>query len=593
MRLPRSSPARSLGLFGLALVAAGLALGFAFAGSPTTIANGVRIDGVDVGGMDAGAAEALLEKRSAARAGRAVVFVGAGARIRIAPETLGVEPDWRAAVDAARRQGSGFGPLRGFRRIDVEVFGADVAPPVSVLRGALGYELQLIAKKVDRAQREAALVRHGTRISIVPGRAGVALDTKAAAATIVRALASLDPPAGRVQLPLRRIAPELRTAALASAARRARLVLSAPVRLRLGATSWRLSRARLATLLELPSGGETAIRIGGTAAEHWFLRFGARVERPARDASFASHGDRVSVVPARAGLSLDPARTADAILAAALRTQNRVAQVAVETTAPTLTTAAARRMGITGVVGAYTTDYTGIPNRIHNVQLVAHLVDDKLIAPGAVFSFNQTTGARTAAKGFREAPVIIDGEVTTGLGGGVCQVSTTVFNAAFEAGLPILRRTNHALYISHYPQGRDATVDYPDLDLQFRNDTGHWLFLHTAVGATSLTVTLYGTPTGRRVVATTTPLVSHGAPPVKKTVDPTLKPGEKVVDDPGVPAMTTSVTREVYDASGGLLDTSVWYSSYVASPKLVRVGPPKAKPKKKAAAPATTTTRQP
>ncbi len=78
--------------------------------------------------------------------------------------------------------------------------------------------------------------------------------------------------------------------------------------------------------------------------------------------------------------------------------------------------------------------------------------------------------------------MIINGELQTGLGGGVCQVSTTVFNAAYEAGLPITARTNHALYISHYPLGRDATVNYPDIDLKFVNDTGHWLLLRTFVG---------------------------------------------------------------------------------------------------------------
>ncbi|MGH3630885.1 MAG: VanW family protein, partial [Sciscionella sp.] len=167
--------------------------------------------------------------------------------------------------------------------------------------------------------------------------------------------------------------------------------------------------------------------------------------------------------------------------------------------------------------------------------------------------------------------------LTTGLGGCVCQVSTTVFNAAFEAGVKITDRTNHALYISHYPQGRDATVDYPDVDLEFRNDTGHWLLLRTDVGTYSLTVTLYGSPTGRNVVSTAAPLVVHGKVPVQKTVDKTLKPGETIVDDPGEPAMTTSVTRKVYAANGALLDDAVFYSSYTAAPKLVRVGP---KPKK-------------
>src|SRR5207237_2112919 len=134
------------------------------------------------------------------------------------------------------------------------------------------------------------------------------------------------------------------------------------------------------------------------------------------------------------------------------------------------------------------------------------LIDDHLIAPGEEFSFNKTTGERTAAKGFLEAPVIINGELQTGLGGGVCQVSTTVFNTAYEAGLKITARTNHALYISHYPQGRDATVDYPNVDLKFVNDTKHWLLLRTFVSSDSLTVNLYGTPQHRTVEMETAPL---------------------------------------------------------------------------------------
>ena len=91
-------------------------------------------------------------------------------------------------------------------------------------------------------------------------------------------------------------------------------------------------------------------------------------------------------------------------------------------------------MDINGLVASYQTFYGGDPNRIHNVQLVSHLVDKHVIAPGETFSFNGATGARTQDKGFVEAPVIINGELKTGLGGGVCQVSTTVFNAAYEAG---------------------------------------------------------------------------------------------------------------------------------------------------------------
>ncbi len=567
----------------LSLVATAVVLGLVFAGSPTTLANGVSIDGIDVGGMDAKAARHLLETRSASVARRPVVFVAGGKRFSIRPIELGVEPDWKAAVDAARREGDGFGPFRGFKRLDVRVFGADVAPPTRVLTGALDYKLRLIANEVRRAPRDAAVVRRGLSIVVVPARAGLLLDRRAAERTLVRSLATLDRSVPRVELPLRVQQPRVRAAALARAARQARLALSAPVRLELGRTRWVLSPRRIARLLQLPAGGRTSLEIGGRAADEWLVRLGARVEKPARDASFAVDGSHVRVVPAVPGVRLDAIATARTVLHAVLkrRPDLRVARLAVQESPAKLSTDAALAMHIRGLVSSYTTLYGGIPNRVHNVELVAHLVNEKLIAPGATFSFNRTTGERNAAKGFLEAPVIVNGELTTGLGGGVCQVSTTVFNAAFDAGLKITQRTNHALYISHYPQGRDATVDYPDVDLKFVNDTGNWLLLHTSVSSSSLTVGLYGTPVHRRVVSTVSPLVVHGVPPVRKTKDPSLPRGKKVVDDPGVPAMTTSVTRDVYDPSGKLLYHDTWYSSYRAEPKLVRIGPPKKKPKAK------------
>src|SRR5439155_6275680 len=145
------------------------------------------------------------------------------------------------------------------------------------------------------------------------------------------------------------------------------------------------------------------------------------------------------------------------------------------------------------------------------------------------------------------------GELATGLGGGVCQVSTTVFNTAYEAGLKITARTNHALYISHYPQGRDATVDYPDVDLRFVNDTRHWLLLRTFVSSDSLTVNLYGTPVHRKVDTETAPLVTTGGAPVKRIPDPSLYKGRQVVDESGSPSLSTSVHRKVYTESGKLL----------------------------------------
>jgi vancomycin resistance protein YoaR len=236
-------------------------------------------------------------------------------------------------------------------------------------------------------------------------------------------------------------------------------------------------------------------------------------------------------------------------------------------------------MGITGIVGSYTTTYGGTAGRLHNVQLVAELIDGALVAPGARFSFNETTGERNSANGFEEAPVIINGELENGIGGGVCQVSTTVFNAAFEAGLSIEKRTNHALYISHYPLGRDATVNYPDLDLVFRNDTDRWILVRTFVGPGSLTVNLYGAPTGRRVETETAPLEVVGKVPWKRIDDDTMSKGEKVVEQFGAPPRKTSVTRRVYAPDGTLMYDTTWSSYYVGEPTVVRLGTkPRPKP---------------
>jgi vancomycin resistance protein YoaR len=574
-------------LVALAALAA-IALGLAFAGSPSRLADGVRIAGVDVGGKTPRDAQRILTARADALAAVPVTFRVGAHTWQLEPRRLGIRVDWDAAVDSVRRQGEGFGPLRGFKRLDMRFFGADVAPPTQVYDGALRYWLDRIERTVDTPHREASIALRGLTPTIVPSRVGHMLDRRAAAATIVRALASLNrEPVG---LPVRIDRAKVTAGDLTVAVAQVRTALSAPVHLTLGGTRWNLRPARTARLLQLPADGRSNLKIGGNGASAWFIALSRRVDQDPVDANWAiSSAGKVSVVPDRPGYLLDVPRSAKAVLRAALVTDPalRSAQLVVERAEAERSTAEAREMEIKGLVASYQTFYGGEANRIHNVQLVSHLVDGHVIAPGAVFSFNEATGARTAEKGFKEAPVIINGELKTGLGGGVCQVSTTVFNAAYEAGLPILARTNHALYISHYPQGRDATVNYPDVDLKFVNDTGHWLLLRTWVGSSSLTVALYGTPVHRRVVSEASPLVVAGKTPTKKVPDPSLVAGQQVVEETGEPPRTTSVHRLVYDATGKLLHDSVFYSSYRGEPTVIRVG---TKPKPKPETTTTTTT---
>ena len=586
VRRRRRTRSRRLRAERIAVVAAiaaavGIFFGLAFAGSPDRIAAGVRIAGVNVGGLTVGEAAAKLEARARAAARKPVVFTAGGRTWRLRPGNLGVEVDWNAAVTIALHHGDGFAPFRGFRRIGVRMFGADVSPPTQVWKRALDYELRRMSRAIDRPHRDAAIVLAGLRPVVVGGRTGRILDRDAAGATIVHALAGFQ--RGRVPLPLRSDPPRVTAADLRPVAGQVRTGLARRIRMTLDRASWWLPPQQLASLLALPHDGSRTLGIGGPGAQRYLARIARGVNHPARDATFrVFESGRVGVVPARSGRVVAIGTTERSILAAALSSGRRTAQVIVAPQPPRRTTAQARAMGITTRVSRYETIYGGDPNRIHNVQLVARLIDGKLIAPGATFSFNRATGARTAAKGFREAPVIINGEVTTGLGGGVCQVSTTVFNAAYDAGLDITARTNHALYISHYPQGRDATVDYPSVDLRFVNDTSHWLLLRTFVGSSSLVVDLYGAPLHRRVVTDTRPLVETGAPPTRSIPDPTLYKGVTVVEESGEPSRSTSVRRRVYTASGRLLHDNTWYSSYRGEDRVVQVGTkPRPAPKKK------------
>src|SRR5215213_9165252 len=553
------------------LLATAAVLGALYAGSPARIAEGVRIAGVDVGGLTPRQATAVLERRASALEDVPVTFFSGTRRWKITPHRLGVEPDWRAAVDAAARQGEGVGPVRGFRRARVRIFGADVAPPATVYEPALEYQLGQLAREIDRPTREAAVVLAGLKPVLVEGQSGRTLDRDRAAAAIVGALASLT--RTPTPLPVKVEQPRVSTEELRPALAQTRVALSAPIRLERGKTWWRLRPARIAPLLALPRDGTRSVAIGGPGADAWFVRFGKNVGKPPADARFRLAGGEVAILPARDGIALDVEATRASLLRAALAPRRRVAEVVVAKKQPSLTNSEARAMGITSVLASYSTLYAGTADRIRNLQLAVSLLDGSLVAPGATFTLNLEVGPRTLERGFRSAPVIIGGEYDEGVGGGVSQVATTIFNAAWEAGLKIVERAPHSLYISRYPLGRDATVNYPELDLKFRNDTSRWLVVFGSSGASGITITIAGTPTGRRVVSkVVSPLTVVGDVRIKREPDPSMPIGSEVVDEEGSQPTTVTVTRTVYAKDGSVLYDETWRTNYLGEKRLIRYG---------------------
>jgi vancomycin resistance protein YoaR len=218
-------------------------------------------------------------------------------------------------------------------------------------------------------------------------------------------------------------------------------------------------------------------------------------------------------------------------------------------------------------------------NRIHNVHLMADFIDGTVIQPGEVFSFNGVVGPRTAERGFLEGQMIIGSLVLPSIGGGVCQTATTLFNNAFEIGLPILERTNHNLYLSHYPLGRDATVSWGGPDFKFKNDLKHGILIKTSYTDSTLTFSFYGTDEHRRVVAKTGSQTKWAGPSVNYAVDPNAPRGsKKLVKGTGEKGFDVSVDRTVYDAGGKELRHDTFKSHYIPDSPTMVYGPGRTPP---------------
>ncbi len=220
-------------------------------------------------------------------------------------------------------------------------------------------------------------------------------------------------------------------------------------------------------------------------------------------------------------------------------------------------------MGITELVGSGVSYFAGsIPSRIFNIGLGSSLINGALVKPGEIFSFDNLVGPVSKAQGFQQAYVINAGRTVLDDGGGICQVSTTVFRAALNAGLPIVARTAHAYRVGYYEQrgfkaGFDATIFSPSVDFKFKNDTDHYILVQTVFDKANLRleVDIYGTRDGR-TVQISDPVVSNiiPAPPAKYQDEPTLPKGVVKQVDFAAAGATSVFTRKVYKGEQLIID---------------------------------------
>lgn len=301
-----------------------------------------------------------------------------------------------------------------------------------------------------------------------------------------------------------------------------------------------------------------------------------RIDIPVQEALFAFAGGKVTAFkPSREGRKLNSASTKanfSKLLASLPSSQEQILTLplVVDPIKPAVQTQETNVLGIQELIGRGYSEFAhSIPSRIHNVALTASKINGILVKPGEIFSFNQAVGDISEATGFQPAYIIKDGRTVLGDGGGVCQVSTTLFRAALAAGLPIIKRQAHAYRVGYYEQagykaGIDATVFAPSVDFQFKNDTPGYILIQTTTNRRNLTLTidLYGTNDGRKaeilnhVVGSITP-----PPPDLYQDDPTLPAGTvKQVDFAAWGAKTSfqyKVTR-----NGEILQDETFYSNF-------------------------------
>jgi len=214
------------------------------------------------------------------------------------------------------------------------------------------------------------------------------------------------------------------------------------------------------------------------------------------DSGFTVSGGRVSITPSKAGSGCCGPGAVAAIQSTLLTRSptDPAVSLPVKAVAPNRDEEAARKLGVLEPIGTFTTNHAAGEPRVANIHRIADMIQGALIAPGATFSINDYVGRRTTANGFVPAPVIDhEYKFTEDVGGGISQFATTIFNAAFFAGLDIPSYYMHGIYIARYPYGRESTISFPGPDVRIRNNTPHGVLIWPTYTGTSITVTMYST----------------------------------------------------------------------------------------------------
>lgn len=479
----------------LAAVVLLLGVGYAAAGAFASdrVPRGTTVAGVAVGGQTPAEAKQTLADAWRDRADAPITVTVDGETTTVEPSEAGLEPALEATVEAAGA-GDSWAPGRLW---DYWTGGDEVDPVVTVDEERMETTVQRLDGELGTAPVDGTVTFTGSGVRTTEATTGRVLDDQAVREALVAAYLTEEP---TVELELVEVEPEITDADVEQAVEDyANPALSGPVTLVFGDTPVKLRPQDYAKALTLDAdGGELTLATDvGVVMD---LVGEATSQGQPVDASIRIVDGEPKVVPAKPGVSFEDADVYTLFIDLLTQPEGeRTGEVDATVVEPELTTKDVRRLGIKEQVSTFTTYYPHADYRNTNIGRAAELTNGTLLLPGETFSMNDIVGERTRENGFTEGFIISNGILREDLGGGVSQLATTLFNAMFFAGLEDVEHKPHSFYIDRYPVGREATVAWGVLDMRFRNDTKHGVYVQSYIRPStpgtqgSVTVSLYST----------------------------------------------------------------------------------------------------
>lgn len=291
-----------------------------------------------------------------------------------------------------------------------------------------------------------------------------------------------------------------------------------------------------------------------------------------KNAFFKIENDTVTVVKDEPGLTVDEEKLKEEIVKVLWEPQKqKIVHIPVKELRAEKTRDDLLSMNIKVKMAEYSTKFNKAQReRAENIRLAAEKLNGHIIAPNEIFSFNDTVGERTGEKGYKEAPIFFKNETVPGVGGGVCQLSSTIYNLALLTDLEIVERANHSLPVNYVPLGRDATVNYNHIDLKFRNTTGSYLLIFTEVQDGTLTVKFFGDKKFEKNIKVYSETVKTIPPPITIKKASNMEKGKMAIKQ-GTPGYQVRVWK-VYDAGGKQEKKLVSVDTYYPTPTILYLG---------------------